>query len=316
MAAIHAADVVESIYVTLRPGYHEHTAVIREDQIMFVHRLLVVSAIVVVLSTCAEVGQDLPQSDLLLANLWLQRSVESKANALTVYALAQTRLDEALADKNWTAAPSEQKSNYQNLPPAVILDLDETVLDNTSYEVWMMKNNQTFSIKTWTEFCAARISGAVPGALEFTKNAASKGIKIFYLAGRSAETKTDTRANMEALGFPLGGNVDTLLMLNEKPGWGDAKSTRRAFVTKDYRVLLNVGDQFGDFDDRFKGSIADRLKAFEEDESHWGHEWLMLANPTYGSFVSAPFDHNFSKSPAEQRKAQWDVLVGWDGLKQ
>ena len=49
---------------------------------------------------------------MLLATLWTQRSVEFKGNALTVYALAKIRLDQALADKSWTAAPDEQKGDF------------------------------------------------------------------------------------------------------------------------------------------------------------------------------------------------------------
>jgi 5'-nucleotidase (lipoprotein e(P4) family) len=278
---------------------------------MIARTSLALGAILVALSGVSARAQD--ASDLLLAALWTQRSVEYKANALTVFALARIRLDEALADKGWTAAPAEQTGNYQALPPAVILDIDETLLDNSKYQVWMMKSDQTFSTKTWNEFCAAQISTAVPGALEFVKYADSKGVKIFYITNRAAETEKDTRENMQKLGFPLGGNVDTFLMQNEKPGWGSAKSTRRAEVTKDYRVLLNIGDNFGDFDDRYRSSEADRLKAYEADMAYWGKQWLMIANPTYGSFDTAPYGHDFKKSREEQRKAKRDVLESWAG---
>lgn len=278
---------------------------------MIARTSLALGAVLVALSGTAARAQD--ASDLLLAALWTQRSVEYKANALTVFALARIRLDEALADKNWTAAPAEQTGDYQALPPAIILDIDETLLDNSKYQVWMMKSDQTFSTKTWNEFCAAQISTAVPGALEFVKYADSKGVKIFYITNRAAETEKDTRENMQKLGFPLGGNVDTFLMQNEKPGWGGAKSTRRAVVTKDYRVLLNIGDNFGDFDDRYRTSEADRLKAFDADMAYWGKQWLMIANPTYGSFDTAPYGHDFKKSREEQRKAKRDVLESWGG---
>ena len=75
---------------------------------------------------------------------------------------------------------------------------------------------------------------------------------MFYITNRDASTEKDTRENMEKLGFPMGGNVDTFLMQNEQKEWGSAKSTRRAVVAKDYRVLLNIGDNFGDFDDRYR----------------------------------------------------------------
>lgn len=265
------------------------------------------------LSGAAWAQDNPPQNDMLLATLWTQRSIEFKGNALTVFALARIRLDEALADKNWTASPAEQKADYQNLPPAVILDIDETLLDNSRYQVWMLKNNLTFSTKTWNQFCAAQVSTAVPGALEFTKYADSKGVKIFYITNRGAETEKDTRENMAKFGFPTGGNVDTFLMQGEKPEWGGAKGNRRAVVTKDYRVLLNIGDNFGDFDDRYRGSEAERAKAFEADMAYWGRQWLVIANPTYGSFDTAPFGHDFKKPREEQRKAKWDVLESWVG---
>ena len=281
---------------------------------MRMHKTLILGLLLASLTGGTIRAQDAPPaSDMLLATLWTQRAVEYKANALTVFALARIRLDEALADKGWTAAPAEQTGDFRNLPPAVVLDVDETLLDNSKYQVWMMRANQSFSTKTWNQFCAAQVSVAIPGAVEFAKYADSKGVKIFYVTNRGSETEKDTRENMQKLGFPMGGNVDTFLMQGEKPDWTGAKSTRRAAITKDYRVLLNIGDNFGDFDDRYRTSEADRVKAFEAGMPYWGKQWLMLANPTYGSFDTAPFGHDFKKSRDEQRKAKWDVLEAWTG---
>ena len=119
---------------------------------------------------------------------------------------------------------------------------------------------------------------------------------------------------MERLGFPMGGNVDTFLMARKQPDWGSAKGTRRAFVAKDYRVLLNLGDNFGDFVDAYRGSEAERLKVFEENKERWGREWIMLANPAYGSFEIARRSATTTRSRAdEQRKAKRDVLDAWKG---
>jgi hypothetical protein len=71
----------------------------------------------------------------------MQTAIEYRANCLTVYALAKTRLDEALADKTWTAY--DQTGNYQNLPPAVIIDLDETAIDNPAYEAGLVVTGPT-----------------------------------------------------------------------------------------------------------------------------------------------------------------------------
>jgi acid phosphatase len=263
-------------------------------------------------ATSAALAQT-PQNDLLNATLWMQRSVEYKANSLTVFALAKIRLDQALADKNWTGAPAEQTGAYQDLPPALILDVDETLIDNSRFQAWMLLNDKVFTGPVWTQFVNSNVSEEIPGALDFLKYAEQKGVKLFYVSNRTAEEEAGTRKNLERLGFPMGGNVDTFLMARKKPDWGSAKGTRRAFVAKDYRVLLMLGDNFGDFVDAYRGSEAERLKVFEDNRQRWGREWIMLANPSYGSFESAPFGHDYKKSPEEQRKAKRDVLDPWKG---
>ena len=273
-------------------------------------RCTALAATLLALTTSATLAQT-PQHDLLNATLWMQRSVEYKANSLAVFALAKMRLDQALADKNWTGAPVEQTGAYQDLPPALILDLDETLIDNSRFQAWMLMNDKVFTGPVWTQFVNSGVSEEIPGALDFLKYADSKGVKLFYVSNRTAEEEAGTRKNLERLGFPMGGNVDTFLMARKKPDWGSAKGTRRAFVAKDYRVLLMLGDNFSDFTDAYRGSEADRLKVYEDNKARWGREWIMLANPAYGSFETAPFGHDFKKSPDEQRKAKRDALDPW-----
>jgi acid phosphatase len=278
--------------------------------------LLVVATASVLLSAATAEAQEacadqpVAQSDLLNATLWMQRAIEYKANALAIYALAKIQLDAALADKTWTAA-TEQTGDVQNLPPAVILDADETVIDNSAYEAGLITSATDFNPKTWTMWVNAAEAKAIPGAVEFTKYADSKGVKVFYVTNRTKEEGEGTRKNMEALGFPMGGNVDTLLTNKEQEDWTSAKGTRRAFVAKDYRVLLLIGDNFGDFSDAYRSSEPDRQKAFEEASAHWGHDWLMLPNPTYGSFESAPFGHDFKLSADKRRCMKIGVLQTW-----
>ena len=258
-------------------------------------------------------AQEAPANDLLNAVLWMQRSVEYKASALSAFALARLRLDQALADPSWTAAPREQTTGYQSLPPAVILDIDETILDNSGYQAWMTLKDTTFDPKTWNAYVNTATSLAIPGAAEFAKYAAGRGVKVFYISNRTAEEEPATRKNLEKLGFPLDDKVDTVLMTREQPDWTSVKGTRRAHVAKSYRVLLNLGDNFGDFVDEYRGTEAERLKVFEDNMDRWGREWIMLANPSYGSFESAPFKHDFRLSNGDKRKAKRAVLDAWPG---
>jgi len=258
-------------------------------------------------------AQDPPANDLLNAVLWMQRSVEYKASALTAFSLARLRLDQALADRNWTAAPREQTGAYQSLPPAVVLDIDETIVDNSGYQVWMALKDTTFDAKTWNAFVNTVSSTAIPGAVDFARYAEAKGVKVFYISNRTAEEEPATRKNLEKLGFPLDDKIDTVLMTRERPDWTSAKGTRRAHVARTHRILLNLGDNFGDFVDEYRGTEAERLKVWEDNKDRWGREWIMLANPSYGSFESAPYNHDFKLSNGDKRKAKRAVLDAWPG---
>ena len=257
-----------------------------------------------------------PPNDMLLATLWTQRSVEYKANALTVFALAKIRLDEALADKNWTAAPVEQKGDYQNLPPAVVLDVDETAARQLALPSLDDEERPVLQHQDLERLCRHPDLVADPGRGRVRQIRRLQGREgLLHHQPRRRRSRNDTRKNMDRYGFPMGGNVDTFLMQGEKPEWAGAKGARRAVVAASYRVLLNMGDNFGDFDDRYRSSEADRLKAFEANRARWGREWLVIANPTYGSFEPPIFGHDFKKSREEQRKAKYDVIEGWPGPK-
>ena len=277
------------------------------------HGLFATAAVAVFLSAqpvWSQAAEPVPQNDLLNATLWESNAIEYKANATMVYLLARLRLDEALADTSWSAVG---QTDAAAKPPAIILDLDETVLDNSGYESWLIKAGKDYSGKTYDAWTKAEDARAVPGAIEFLKYADSKGVKLFYVTNRDAPQEEATRKNMEKLGAPMGGNVDTFLMSKEQPDWTSKKGTRRDFVAKDYRVLELVGDNYGDFSDEFVGSEADRSKSYAANEAHFGHDWFMLANPEYGSFESAPFLGDFKKSPDERRKLKIDALPAWAG---
>jgi len=251
-----------------------------------------------------------PENDALNATLWESNSVEYRGNTIGAYELAKIRLDQALADKSWSALG---QTNVEDRLPAVILDADETVLDNGPYEAWLIKTRHDFSSKTWNAWVAAAVAKAVPGAVEFTQYADGKGVKVFYVTNRTADQEEATRRNMAALGFPMGGNTNTFLMVKGRDDWTQKKGTRRDFVAKDYRVLLLFGDQYGDFSDDFDGSEADREKSFDANKAHFGHDWIVIANPEYGSFESAPFQANYKLSADERRQKKLDALRAWDG---
>ncbi len=273
--------------------------------------LLMLGGGALVLSATRADAEGVPQNDNLNATLWTQRSVEFKANAMSMYKLAELMLDRALADKSWTAAPVEQTGDYQNKPAAVMLDIDETVLDNSLYQAWMVGSDGHFSSKTWVPFVRSEQSLAVPGSLDFIKSARSKGVKVFYVSNRKAPQEEATRNNLKALGYPIDESEDTVLLKGEKEGWGSKKGTRRTVITENYRLVMVVGDNFGDFVDGYKGSIEERHALAAKNSGLWGSKWIVIANPTYGSWESAAFGHNYKKSGDERRQMKLDAMTSW-----
>ena len=136
---------------------------------------------------------------------------------------------------------------------------------------------------------------------------------MFYVTNRTKEEEPATRENLEMYKFPLSDKIDTVLTAQEQPDWKSAKGTRRAFIAKDYRILLDIGDNFGDFVDDYKGSEDERQKIWEDNRERWGREWIVIANPTYGSFESTPYKNDFKLTDDEKRQAKRSALWSWQG---
>lgn len=243
----------------------------------------------------------------LNAVVWMQTALEYEASAIQAYRLAQLQVDAALANPSWTAA-IEQTGDVAKLPPAVIVDVDETVLDNSYYQARMIRDRTEYSSATWDPWVQEARATAIPGALEFAKYAAAKGVTIFYVTNRTANLEEATRRNLGALGFPVqtpGGvdaPIDTVLTRGERPEWqASAKGPRRAHVARSHRILLLIGDDLGDFVVEAAGTVAERKSKTAPQEEWWGRRWIMIPNPSYGSWERAVIGP--SKDPIAAKRA-------------
>ena len=238
------------------------------------------------------------QKQSLLAVLFKRTSAEYKANTFQIYTSAKNNIDKALADKSWTALKNQLK-DYHNLPPAIILDIDETVLDNSEHQVRSIKNGTNYPIG-WKEWVSEESAGALPGVKEFLSYANTKGIKIFYVTNRTHDLEEYTRNNIKSLGLPFDNDMDVLLMKNEK-GWGSDKTSRRDLIRKDFRVIQIFGDQLDDFIPLTESakSFNDRKILIDKYADMWGEKWYMLINPMYGEWEEALYEHCWSCYPEE-----------------
>jgi 5'-nucleotidase (lipoprotein e(P4) family) len=267
--------------------------------------LSVLSTVAVTMLSAACAAAPLSQPNLD-ATLWVQTASEYRAVARSVYLAAARDLSFLLADSARSAA-LEQEEGFSRLPAAVILDVDETVLDNSPYQARLLVTGQQYSSDTWATWVDERIAEPVPGALEFADAAAHLGITVFYVTNRRASQESATRQNLSALGFPLRDDLDVILTRDERPEWHGAKSIRRRFVANTHRVLMLVGDDLNDFVDVDGLTVAERDSVAEQYRGYWGERWRMLPNPTYGSWERALFESDYGLPPSERtdRKAEY-----------
>jgi acid phosphatase len=61
-------------------------------------------------------------------------------------------------------------------------------------------------------------------------------------------------------------------------------------VAQQFRVLLLIGDDIGDFVPRTWSGVESRHDMVLASEERWGRQWLVLPNPTYGSWMGALLD--------------------------
>ena len=164
------------------------------------------------------------------------------------------------------------EKNSGNL--AVVVDLDETVLDNSHYQVERWKAGLSFTQDSWSDWVNRKEAGLIPGAKAFLSTVRKNGVRVVFLSNRMNDNLKPTRENLQALGA-LDPRDLFLLRLDKD----DLKEVRRKEVTDGtgrmkkvgpLKVIGYVGDQMGDFP-------SDRKQEF-------GKTNFLLPNPMYGKW--------------------------------
>jgi acid phosphatase len=250
--------------------------------------------------------------DSLNATTWFQTSVERDLVYTALYRAAGQRLDAALRDRHWDALPREERSNdFTRLPPAIIVDIDETVLDNSPSSVRQIREHRGFNEAAWGEWVNERKAKPLPGAVEFLGAAAKKGVTVFYISNRDASLAEATLANLRAAGFPVADDAQFLGLGTVVDGCeqeGSEKACRRQLVARRYRVLMQFGDQVGDFVAITANTRDGRRAAIAPYQAWIGERWWALPNPLYGSWEPALFDNNWRQPEGARRAAKQAAL--------
>jgi 5'-nucleotidase (lipoprotein e(P4) family) len=220
--------------------------------------------------------------------LWTQTSGERVALSYQAFAIARLRLDQDLrANRN------------RRIRRAVIVDADETVIDNSPYQAMLVKTRRAYESKTWNDWCQKAQAAAIPGAVEFLRYANSRGVRVFYITNRRESEKQCTARNLKQVGFPDVSDATVLVRTDNS-----SKEPRRLGVAAKHRVVLLIGDNLNDFAEIFEKSktVDSRLAATEQNKSNFGARFIVLPNVMYGAWEDAIYGEGTRLT--EEQKAE------------
>ena len=264
-------------------------------------RRFILSFVLVVCTTAFAPAQTAqPAVDLdyqTAAVLYMQKAAEYRALAYQAFNLARLRLDEDLDKKNIKKLPKAERK----MPRAIVVDIDETVLDNSPSQAKGIRTNKPYNPPDWYTWTNMRKAKAIPGAMDFLNYAVSKGVKVFYISNRDEQNeKQATIDNLKSLGFQDVSAETVLLRTTES-----SKDARRAVVTAKHRLVMLVGDNLDDFTSAFeRKSVADRFAEVEKVRDSWGKRFIVLPNAMYGTWENAIYEYQrLDEAQKAQRRA-------------
>ena len=206
------------------------------------------------------------RKSLIMSTLWQSTSAEYQALAHQAYNIARLRLDEDLKFK-------------RTIKRAIIVDADETVIDNSAFQARVIVDGDQYSndFDNWVKSAEAK---AVPGALDFLNYAHENGCEIYYISNRSLHHMEGTLENLKALGFPQAEESHILLKDDTSN-----KGIRRDLVAEDHFIVMLIGDNLIDFEDVFrKKNIEERYLSVEKFKDAFGKKFIILPNAMYGEW--------------------------------
>ena len=243
---------------------------------------------------------------------WLYGSGESGASSIQAYhafrdhvlAAARSRPRESVVLGEGSTLEAPRFVPCGERPLAVVLDVDETAIQNLGYEYDEALNARSYDQERWNrwERTGAAAVAPMPGAVAALRAIRDAGVTVIFNSNRMAANSAQTEAAIEGAGLGPARHGETLYLQNDIAP-GSAKDPRRAAVSARYCVIAMAGDQLGDFSDLFNArtlSVPERRRFATGGRfaSLWGNGWFMLSNPVYGPGLRGNFDDVF---PADKR---------------
>ncbi|HEX2167782.1 MAG TPA: HAD family acid phosphatase [Longimicrobiales bacterium] len=230
------------------------------------------------MSACAsaptQTAADAPAAEARAPNEvhWVRTAAEHRAIFLQTYRTATDRLRDF--------AEGRQPGTW-----AVILDADETVLDNSEYQRRLAVRGESFDPETWNDWVREGVADSLPGAAGFIRTVRELGGRVAIVTNRDQVVCPETRTNLQQLSM----RVDAVLC--QSPGESGKDGRFRAVregttgtTLPPLDVLMHVGDNIQDFPGLTQHIRNASPAAFD----NFGRTWFLLPNPMYGSWEDNP----------------------------
>lgn len=234
-----------------------------------------------------------PQDPNTMSVLWYQTSGEVRALYYQGYRIGKTRLNQILAKK--------PKNNH--LKPAIVLDIDETILDNSPCMALNVQKGKSFPAN-WNDWVKQAHAKALPGAVEFLTYANLKGVEIYYISNRNVSQKKATIQNLKLVGAPMADAKHVLLQQQDEKG----KEARRMQVARTNDIVLFFGDNLGDFSGFDNMPASKRAQAVDKRMREFGRKLIVFPNPMYGDWEGSIYNHDYSITDSKKAKLRNDNL--------
>lgn len=234
------------------------------------------------------------------AVLYMQKAAEYRALAYQAFNLARKAFDADFEKKNLRSLTKAERK----LPRAVVVDVDETVLDNSPQQASLILREKNYNSADWTAWTAKRTAKPIPGAVDFLKYAHQRGARIFYVTNRRDNEKQSTIENLINVGFP-DVSAETVMTRSAEA----SKENRRREILKTHRIVLLVGDNLNDLAQIFEEkSVADRFAATDQMRDMFGRKFIVLPNAMYGDWENAIYKYERNLSDEQRISARAAAL--------
>lgn len=238
------------------------------------------------------------QEHNVMSTNWFQTSAENKALQIQIYNQATEELAEIMVKKK-----ANDKLNKNAKPAAVVLDIDETILDNSPDTAWSIKNNTSYP-QGWDEWIHMAKADLIPGAKDFLLAAKKMNVDIFYITNRSEKTRNDTIKNMKLHQLP---NVDSNHLFFKTDT--AKKGPRQEVIEKTHDIVMLIGDNSNDLTDIFyKADLKTRKDNVDKIANDLGKKYIQLPNPMYGDWEDTIYHYKLSKTDNEKALDRYKAL--------